>query len=69
VDIWIEAGWTALIWRRRLTLPSGGEVAAHDRGLFGHGDPQDVTRRLCGIRRLDGCLGNERYRKQQAAQP
>ena len=27
MDIWIEAGWTALIWRRRLALPAGGEAA------------------------------------------
>jgi hypothetical protein len=52
-----------------LALLAGGESAAHDRCLFGHCEPQDVIRGLCGICRLDGCLGNERYREQLAAQP
>jgi hypothetical protein len=43
-------------------------AAAHDRDLFGHGEPQEVIRWLCGFCRLDGCLGNERYWKEQAAQ-
>ena len=42
-----------------LGLAVGGEAAAHDRGLVGHSEPQDVIRWVCGIRRFDGCLGYE----------
>jgi hypothetical protein len=30
-------------WRCRLLLSAGGEAAAHDRGLFGYGKPQDIV--------------------------
>lgn len=56
-------------WQRRLPLTAGGEAAAHDGGLLGHGEPQDVIGRLRGVRRLDGRLGNEGDGEQQAAQP
>src|SRR5262249_50854108 len=49
----------ALAWRR-LMLSAGGEAAAHDRGLVGDGESQDVVwRRHGGLRRLDGRRGHE----------